>query len=397
MRVGLALDKFDPRRGGAEQWTMQFAGELLRQGHEVHVVARQFGEQIAAMRLTAHALPGIRSRVGFAKAAEAKLRSLSLDVIHDLGWGWHCDVFQPRGGSWLANAEQKLLSLPSWARPLKRLLNRMLPRHREFRELFARQYADRGQVMVALSRMVAADFGRFHGVSPERVRIIYNGVDTTRFSPIRCAEYRRATRRRLGIDDDTVMLLIVAHNYVLKGVPTLLRAVDRLSARREPVHLVVVGGRHRPSVARTGRRLARGRPVTFVGPVDDAVPFYAAADIYVHPTLYDSFGLAVLEAAACGLPVVTSRFAGVAELLVEGIHGHVLRDPADVDELVDRLQPLLHDAATREQMGMAARRMAERHSLDRNVAEILRVYEEICPPRRLSGGRISGRPIVTRG
>jgi len=210
-------------------------------------------------------------------------------------------------------------------------------------------------------------------------------VDTTRFSPSRCQEHRQEVRRQLGLDDDTLVLLITAHNFVLKGVPTLLRATSRLAARGEPVHLVVVGGRR--AVRRVG--LKRHAAATFVGPVDDPVPYYAAADMYVHPTLYDSFALAVLEAAACGLPVITSRFAGVAELLTEGVDGHILHDPADVDELTDRLRPFLSDRSLCREMGKAARRTALKHTFQRNVDEILALYEEVHGTP--AGGRRSRR------
>lgn len=376
MKIGLALDQFDPRRGGAEQWTAQFASRLIARGHEVHVVARRFGRQALETPIVAHPLPQVRSGLAFARAAEAKLRSLRADVVHDLGWGWYCDVFQPRGGSWTANAEQKLLWLPRLVRPLKRHTDRLLPRHRRFRALQKRQYADRGQIVVAQSQMVSNDFQRLHGVSPQRIRVIYNGVDTNRFSPEICARHRWAVRRRLGIDDRAVVLLIVAHNHPLKGVPTLLRVMRRLTARRAPAHLVVVGGRHTGRYVFAAKRLRHSEAVTFVGPIDDTVPLYAAADVYVHPTFYDSFGLAILEAAACGLPVITSRFAGAAELFSEGVEGHVLRDPADVEELLSRLVPLF-DPAVRRRMGEAARRMALKHPFDRNVEQILALYGEI--------------------
>ena len=93
MKIGLVVEQFDPLRGGLEQWSYQFASQLLDRGHEVHVVARRFGDQVQAMPILAHQLEGMRSRVGFAEAAESKLRSLGLDVIHDTGSGWYCDVF----------------------------------------------------------------------------------------------------------------------------------------------------------------------------------------------------------------------------------------------------------------------------------------------------------------
>ena len=104
MRIGLVLDSFDPRRGGVEQWTYQFAQALLARGHEVHVVACGFGPAAAELAggelpLTNHAIDSGGSRLDRARRAEQVLRGLRLDVVHDMGAGVYCDVFQPHGGS----------------------------------------------------------------------------------------------------------------------------------------------------------------------------------------------------------------------------------------------------------------------------------------------------------
>jgi len=118
MRIGLVLEQFDPRRGGLECWTARFAEQLVGRGHEVHVVARQFNLGSDAAAVVAHPLPQARTRLAFATAAEATLRSLPLDVIHDMGAGWYCDVFHPHGGSWNSVTERKLLLQPRWYRSL---------------------------------------------------------------------------------------------------------------------------------------------------------------------------------------------------------------------------------------------------------------------------------------
>lgn len=398
MRIGLVVEQFDPRRGGLEQWSAQFAGELGARGHEVHVVSGRFGEQTERMPIVAHRLDGVRSRIGFAEAAERALCQLDLDVVHDTGAGWYCDVFQPHWGSWSALNEQKLLMLPRWARPWKRMMIRWLPRYRRFRRLMARQYRNDGRLVMALSRRVAGDFQRFHGVMPENIRLVYNGVDTDRFTPENRILWRTEVRRRLGVDERTTLLLIVAHNFRLKGVPTLLKAVRRLASRGRPVHLAVVGGKRAGPAARVPERRGPREPVTFVGAVDDAAPYYAAADLYVHPTFYDTFSLVVLEALASGLPVVTSRFNGAVELFRDGLQGVLLADPADEDELAARLEPLFEPAA-RERMGRAARRLAEQHTFRQNVDNVLAVYEEavrrdVRGRRRLAeAGRL---PLVVR-
>jgi UDP-glucose:(heptosyl)LPS alpha-1,3-glucosyltransferase len=389
MRVGLVVEQFDPLRGGKEQWSAQFASKLLRRGHEVHVVASRFGEQVRAMPIVRHRLRSTRSPIDFAKAAERTLRALALDVVHDTGAGWYCDVFQPHGGSRRALSEHNLFTLPRWMRPWKRAVDPWLPRYRRFEALMARQYVDDGRILLALSRQTLADFQRIHGVPREQIRLGYNGVDTVRFAPEHRATYRRAVRQWLGVDDRTLLLLIVAHNFALKGVPTLLRAMGRWTAQRRPVHLVVVGGKRLARHERAAARLGAASTVTFTGTVGNTVPFYAAADVYVHPTFHDSCSLVVLEALASGLPVITSRLNGAAELLTEGVEGYVLPDPANVDDLLARLEPLF-DASARRELGRAARSLALEHTLERNVDEVLDVYEEVILSR--GGRRREARP-----
>ena len=114
-----------------------------------------------------------------------------------------------------------------------------------------------------------------------------------------------------------------------------------------------------------------------VGAIDDPVPYYAAADVFVLPTFYDPCSLSVSEAAASGLPSVTTRFNGAAELLTEGMDGSVIDDPADDAELAGALRPLL-DQNVRRRMGEAARKLAVKHTLDHNCDQIVSIYEQIA-------------------
>ncbi|MBN2216587.1 MAG: glycosyltransferase family 4 protein [Pirellulales bacterium] len=397
MKIGLVIEEFDPRRGGVEQWTSQAVEHLAARGHEVHVVARRFSSATLAMPIIAHPLGDARGRIGFAKAAEAMLRGLSLDVVHDTGCGWWCDVFQPHGGSRAAATARNLLLLPPWLRWIKRSVSRLLPRYRQFNALSARQYAADGRLVLALSRQVAADFVRLHGVPREQIRLIYNGVDTDRFSPARRATYRNRIRQRLGIPEDSTLLLIVTHNFRLKGVPMLLSAMARWPYDRR-ADLVVVGGKHPDCFLRAARRLGIQERTHFVGAVEDTVPYYAAADVYVHPTFYDPCSLVVLEALAAGLPVVTSRANGASELFTENCEGVLMDDPADAASFLGLIEPLLH-RRRRLEMGQAARRLALRHTFARNIDELVAIYEEIAAARRRARQEAAdalARPFVCR-
>lgn len=381
MKIGLVIEHLDAARGGAEQWTSQYARWLLTAGNEVHVVAGRFAPEIETSGLVAHTIGRQDSRIAFAFEAERLLDRLSLDVVHDMGSGWQCDVFQPHGGSRTAAFEQNLLLLPRWLRGLKRKTAPYLPRYQEFQRLTMGQYMAERRIFIALSQMVAHDFEHFHGVRRSQIRVVYNGVDIERFSPEHRPRYRQVVRDELGVADGETLVLIVAHNFRLKGVPTLVAAVKRLRAEGQAIKLAIVGGKR--SMRRSTTAPNVDPTVVFVGPAADPAPYYAAADLYVQPTFYDPCSLVVLEALASGLPVVTSRFNGAGELMTAGVEGQIIDDPSNVEELRDCLRPML-EAAIRAPMSIAARKLALRHSLDRNCRELLSVYEDATDRRRIA-------------
>ena len=257
VKIGLVTESFDRWRGGAEAWTYRHALNLLLRGYDVHVVAKDVPVETERLPITIHRLEQVSSPLRLAAAAEAKLRALKLDLIHDMGMGWHYDIFQPHGGCWTAISAQKLTFTPSWLRPLKRRIDPLLPRYRQHQSLSQRQTVAEGQILLALSHKVAEEFLQYQQVPPDRIRVVYNGVDIERFSPQRRDEFRRSTRQRLGIPDDVVVAVAVAHNFRLKGVPTLLKALEILTPKRLPLHVIVVGGKHLPVATECeGQRIA---------------------------------------------------------------------------------------------------------------------------------------------
>lgn len=380
MRVGLVLDHYDPGRGGVEQWTSQYVDWLLANGDTVEIIAAGFAGDLT-QPIVRHHVPARQSRLAWAADAERTLRNLSLDIVHDMGAGWYCDVLQPHGGCRKAWFEQSLKMLPAWQRPMKRLAARCLPRYREFSDLSRRQ-AGGEHIVLALSQMTYNHLEQLDGVPGNRLQLVYNGVDVERFSLENCEPHRDVTRSQLGLSEKTVFL-IVAHNLKLKGLPTLLPALSRVAASESNVHLLVVGGGRVSGFQRQVQQLGLAGHVTFVGAVDDPRPYYAAADVYVQPSRYDCCSLVVLEALACGLPVITTAHNGAGELLTPGQTGFVIDDPFDSDSLAASMSVLLDDT-TRAEMSVRARQLAEHHRFERNCAEIRNVYENVLAARRES-------------
>jgi UDP-glucose:(heptosyl)LPS alpha-1,3-glucosyltransferase len=381
MRVGIAIERFDPARGGAERWTYDYAEHLRRRGCEVHVVAQEISLESERMAIVPHRLGRISSVLRRAEAYAETFRRLDLDVVHDMGVGWHADFLQPHGGCWPAVVEAKRRLEPSWLGAVKRRLDPWLPRHRARAELLRRQCAADNLTFVALSHKVAGEY-REAGFPAERIRVIHNGVDLRRYSPQLCEPFREATRRRLGVGPETVLALMVAHNLTLKGIRTLLESLRRLAPRKLPLHVLIVGGRRLGSWRRRVGAWGLESQVTLVEPQQKILPYYAAADLLVHPSFYDSCSLVLLEAAACGLPAIATRQNGAAELFEHGAEAMILDDAADAEGLAESLCRLVADADLRRRMGRAARQAMLPHSQQRNFDEIFGLYARRTAYRR---------------
>jgi UDP-glucose:(heptosyl)LPS alpha-1,3-glucosyltransferase len=370
VKIGLILEKLEPDRGGLEHWTWQFARSLAARGHDVHVLAFGFATNVEALGVTTHELEMPRSRTERAAAIAAAVPALGCDVTHDMGVSWAADIIHPHGGSTIALWEHNLLRIPKW-RQIRFWRER---RYRELAEIEARQLQS-GATIVAVSHMVQRHFATYHRLPAERVRVIHNGVDVERFTPAAREQFRATTRRKLGIRDDEVLFLMLAHNLLLKNADSTLRAAAELLRDRHPVRVVVAGGKRPEPFAKLAAKLRIEQAVSFCGNVE-AEQFYAAADVFLHPTWYDPCSLVTLEAAAAGLPVITTRYNGASELMQDAADGFLLDDPADVQALAARMRDLLGQER-RTAMGAAGREMALRNTFERQVDEFVRLYEEV--------------------
>ncbi len=382
MKIGFQVENLDPARGGAETYVYRFATELLAAGHEVHVFASGFGaspEGAFTHRIMRRGFTRWGRDRRFAWAAERAARRADLDVVVAVGRTLGADVLQPHGGTLRASRRQnRLLIRNPLLRALKALSDAVNPRVRTQLRIEARQYrADPPPEVVAISRMVWCDMQAFHRVPEGRLHLVYNGVDVAHFSPAACEAKRAAARQEFGIDDGQACFLVVAHNFKLKGVRELVAAAARLPPAPARWCVLVAGKADPGPYRRLAARLGCGDRVRFIGPLADVLPGYAAADVYVQPTWYDPCSLVVLEALACGLPVLTTRFNGASELMQDGRDGLLIDSPADTAALAAAMTRLL-DADLRRAMGVAARQTAEQYPLERNFREMMAVFQRVA-------------------
>ena len=198
------------------------------------------------------------------------------------------------------------------------------------------------------------------------VPVIRYGVDTEAFSPASRTKRRDSERASLGIEATDFCLLMIGNDWKNKGLDTLLEAVS--GCPEIGFTLVVGGSDDRRSYDEQIRRLHLESKIRFPGSSPDVMRFYGAADAYVAPSLEDAYGLPILEAMACGLPVIASSRAGASEIILDGQNGFVLRDPEDPRELATLLRQIYSDISLRIKIANAATRTAMEHTWDRNAA-----------------------------
>jgi UDP-glucose:(heptosyl)LPS alpha-1,3-glucosyltransferase len=387
MNVALVIERIETWRGGAETSTMQFAHHLAELGCKVTVLTTTNVPSTPSMTIIP-VRAGAGWRAGrtwmFARRAARQARAHGFDIVHAITPCPGADVYQPRGGT---VPEMLARNLALRAAPVKRGLKWMGQRidlkYRLLARLEKRLLAQRPLPwVIAISQYVSDQLKRHYHFDPDRIRLIFNGVDPDESTAHERETHRNEIRRQFNLADDDLVLLAVAHNFKLKGVDRMIQAMAHPQVRKlGHVYGIIVGRDNpRPLVRLVTAHGLDGR-VFFAGPSQRVNAFFHAADILVHPTYYDPCSRVVLESMAAGLPVITTRFNGASECVTDGREGYVIDSPTDVDALADRIARLT-DAAHLRRCAQAAPAAVERLSMARHAAEVVRLYEEILHSRR---------------
>ncbi|HSN11816.1 MAG TPA: glycosyltransferase family 1 protein, partial [Propionibacteriaceae bacterium] len=220
--------------------------------------------------------------------------------------------------------------------------------------------------VVTVSQASAADITAGTGIAPERIVVVPNGVDASAFAAPLDETARAAVRERYGLPERYVLYFGGTRPY--KNVSRLVEAYSRLDeSLREQVKLVVT--RRDPELQARAEALGISDSVVFTPPVrdEDKAAVYRLADVSVLVSLYEGFGIPVIEAMAAGTPVIASRVSSLPEVCGDAA---VLVDPLDTDELAARLEEVLEDADLRASLAAAGLANAARYSWD-TAADLL--------------------------
>jgi UDP-glucose:(heptosyl)LPS alpha-1,3-glucosyltransferase len=359
VKVAIVRQRYSPY-GGAERFVARALPALERAGIDVALISRNqqgWGAR-RFLRVDPFHAGNLWRDWSFARAARSAWRREHFDVVQSHERIPGCDVYRAGDGvhrRWLELRREA-------AGPLERLGMALNPYHHYTKDAERRMLEHpRLRAVICNSKMVRDEIRRGFRIAPEKLHVIYNGVDLEHFHPRERARLREAARAELGCGPREMVFAFVGSGFSRKGLDAAIAALG------QGPHWLVVVGRDRPRPGTNPR-------IKFVGGRDDPRPYYAAADCFLLPTRYDPFPNTVLEAMAMGLPAIVSSRCGAAEVIEPGVNGWVC-EPDDVAGLA-RLMAQAERAAV-PGMGAAARATAERFGIDAMARQLVELYRTL--------------------
>ncbi|HXX53480.1 MAG TPA: glycosyltransferase family 4 protein [Thermodesulfovibrionales bacterium] len=369
MRLAFIKKRFSVH-GGAEKYLQTLMRQLSKEGYEIHIFAHQWSEREGATFHKVGILPfgSFLSVVTFNMNARSALeKGHGMDCVVSFERTTCQDIYRAGEG-----CHREWLTIRSRVVPLyKRLSFRINPLHLSILAIEKRLFSDTG-LIVANSKMVKQQIMRHYAVPEERITIIYNGVDLVRFSPDNREVWRDKVRQDLSLSADDTLLLFVGSGFIRKGLKTLISAMSLV--KEHNLKALVIGGDKVNGYRRWAAQCGMNGKIFFLGPQREIEQFYAGADLFVLPTLYDPFSNATLEAMASGLPVITTSNNGAAELIENGKEGFVIPDPLDVRELADTLRDAISHIPV---MAERAREKAEQYPIQKAAQEFIETIRRV--------------------
>lgn len=230
---------------------------------------------------------------------------------------------------------------------------------------------------IAISEAIRKFTIAIEGAPPHKVRVVAYGFDYTAPDPTELAEARRKLRHFLGVPEDTVLLGMACRLVEQKGVTYALQAFGRIAEKFPEARLVIAGeGDLHTTLENEAVRLGIAGRTHFLGWQGDVPGLLAGMDIFLMPSLWEGFGLVLLEAMSKRLPVIASSVSAIPEVVAHGESG-LLVPPKDVNALAEAIRILLADRDLRAYMGMNGEDRLDRlFSAARMADETIAVYRE---------------------
>jgi UDP-glucose:(heptosyl)LPS alpha-1,3-glucosyltransferase len=357
--------------GGAEVYLKRLGHGVTEAGYDAQLITTEawphnewpFG---ATRRLQTGSV------IEFANQLRQIRPQIRCDVLMSLERIWSCDVYRAGDGvhrAWLTRRRKFELPLERFVRGLNR-------KHAGILQLEEGLLANRGAARVIVnSQMVKTEIVDHYSYPEDKIEIVRNGVPLGQFRFD--SKLREESRDELKIKRDEIALFFAGSGWERKGLRFAIAAMALCNNRK--LRLLVAG--------RGNQRYYKSKRVHFLGEVANPARVYAAADIFILPTIYDPSSNACLEALACGLPVITTRSNGFSEIFEHGTHGSIIDLANNVAGLRDAIQ-FWSQPARRAAVRSTNMQRAAQFDVSVNVARTLEILVQAAASAVSTSGKI---------
>lgn len=379
-KIALAIENFSKHKGGAESYAVSLASTLVENGWETHLFGKNWdGEPRAAVfhRIKIPKLfPSWAKMISFAVKHKKMVKSQAFDVILGFGNTIYMNVYQSHGGVHRFSTARKLYTEKNiFFRSIKRLFIVFSLKDKVRNWIESAPFRlDPKPKIIAISLMIKKDFTSFYHINEKEIKVIYNGIDTTKYNIDLKERLRGSIRHQLRITDNDIAFLFISYDLKKKGIAPLIEAAAKLKKLNfANFKVVVVGERPSSLLLKRVKRLRLEDTVIFTGPTRTPEDYYANCDVLILPTFYDACSLVVIEAMACGLPAITTIYNGAAGIITNEKDGYIISHPPRSAELAEAMKALMVRERLKN-MSIEASMTGKKYSVKKNHHEMIRVF-----------------------
>jgi glycosyltransferase involved in cell wall biosynthesis len=376
MKIGIMLRHYEQLEGGVKHYTKSLLPKLFTLGSQHQYILVYQNPKLVG---TYAEFPNVREMV---------VKMPGTVPWDQLAFPWatrHCNldiVFNPK------------FTVPLWGRAKKIWVLHgsewfVIPKHftwydRIYVAASVPVYAHLADAFISVAKFVKDDMLKVARIDPNKIFPIYNGIDPKKFYFIDDAERLQAVKAKYNLPDKYIMW--VGQIGTRKNIQRLLQSFAQI-AREFPHDLVIAGeqrklqgGKQALAEIKQIEQLGLGHRIRFLGWVghDDLPAIYRMADLFSFPSIYEGFGIPLIEAMACGCPVVSANLGAPPEVCENAA---VLVDPYDVEAITAAMRRVLKDSALREQMIARGLERAKHFSWDICATQVLGVFDYVMRPK----------------
>lgn len=373
MKIALIRNRYSPGHGGAEKVAEKFVKHFVARGHEITVFSEKFsGEE--SKNLKWQKVPhgnGLSKTTSFHRQVQNILNKDNcrdkFDIIYTMCRTFPADIFRiteqlhnewlPIGYSSLARLNPRHFSILSLE---KKTINPENVRH-----------------IIVNSQLLKEQVIKGFDYPEEKVSLVSNGIDEKVYFPAKEGE-KDEIKKKLHLSDRFVCIFVAA-NFKIKGLNEAIRAIAGLNEEsRKRVTLLVVGKGKPKSFLELAEKLNVTENLIFAGKQSNMRDYYIASDLLLYPSHYETFGNVILEACACGVPVLTTKMVGAAELIKDNKNGFLVKSAKEIDQMMSILEAYIKlPESEHKKFAKSALSATKKYTWTKHVSDLEKIFEKV--------------------